>query len=47
MDARALFDVFGLWTETPGDCNDNAWNSQDIFNITQIGFIWKKKVIYT
>ncbi len=32
---------------TPINCHYKVRRSQDIFNITQIVFIWKKKVIYT
>ncbi len=38
IDARALFDYF--WTV-------EQKHPPIIFNITQIGFVWKKKVIYT
>ncbi len=43
MDALYLI-ILGCWTET---CHYKAWKSQDNFNLTQIGFVWKKKVIYT
>ncbi len=29
--ARFVLRLLDCWTETPADCNDNAWNSQDIF----------------
>ncbi len=44
MDAHTLFDV--LWTveeKHPTHCNDNAWNSQDNFYITLIGFSLKEE----
>ncbi len=48
MDARALFDVF--WTfeqKHPPTAMITLGITRTIFNITPIGFVWKKKVIYT
>ncbi len=46
MDAHTLFNVSWTVKEKHPPTN-NAWNSRTIFNIPPIGFIWKKKVIYT
>ncbi len=48
MDALALFDVF--WTveqKNPLTAMITLRKARTIFNITPIGFVWKKKVIYT
>ncbi len=48
MDARALFDVF--WTVEQKHLPTAMITlgiARTIFNITPIGFVWKKKVIYT
>ncbi len=48
MDAHALFDVF--WTveqKHPPTAMITFGIARTIFNITPIGFFWKKKVIYT
>ncbi len=48
MDVRALFDVF--WTveqKHPPTAMIKLGRARTIFNITLIGFVWKKKVIYT
>ncbi len=35
------------WTETPAHAIIKLGRARTIFNITLIGFVWKKKVIYT
>ncbi len=48
MDAHALFDVF--WTveqKHPPTAMITLGIARTIFNITPIGFVWKKKVMYT
>ncbi len=49
MDAHTLFDFF--WTvgkkKHPLTPIQTLGRARIIFNITPIGFIWKKKVIYT
>ncbi len=48
--ALFMMDVYtflGFKISTAIHCHYKAWKSQDIFNITLIVFVWKKKVIYT
>ncbi len=48
MDAHALFDV--LWTveqKHPPTAMIELRRARTIFYLTPIGFIWKKKVVYT
>ncbi len=48
MDARALFNVFWTFEEKhPPTAIITLGRARTIFNITPIGFVWKKKVIYT
>ncbi len=44
LDGRTLF---SFKISTPIHCHYKAWKSQDIFNVTPIVFVWKKKVVYT
>ncbi len=48
MDAHALFDYF--WTveqKHPPTPIITLGRARNIFNVPPIGFVWKKKVIYT
>ncbi len=44
---RFIWRLLDCWTKTPTYPHSNAWKSKDNFYITPIGFVWKKKVIYT
>ncbi len=39
--------LLDCWKKHPSTPILNAWKSKDNFNITLIGFVWNKKVIYT
>ncbi len=45
MDGCALFDYF--WAVEQKHAIIKLGRARTIFNLTQIGFVWKKKVIYT
>ncbi len=47
FEAQKSQRFWALKSLPPIHCHYTAYESQDIFNITMIAFIWKKKVIYT
>ncbi len=46
-DVHTLFHVFWTEQQTPAYTIVRLGGARTIFNITPIGFVWKKKVIYT
>ncbi len=47
MDTRALFDYFWTFEYKHPPTSIVRLEEPGSFNITPIGFVWKKKVIYT